>query len=176
MPVKQHSKMKVGIRTLVFLALGLLIAGCSSIGVENTSKDQTARVTMYLPDRSGSTSFTLAPGQSGSELTVESGLVVILAMPNDDYIRELEEVKLYYEGILKLRGGTFTEADYREATKKVGEFNEKIKQASLGGSSCYVKVAENMDVVASLSWDEPNGAWKITCVTRKQETESSPSS
>ena len=160
MPVKQHSKMKVGIRTLIFLALGLVIVGCSSIGVENTSKDQTARVTMYLPDRSGSTSFTLAPGQSGSELTVESGLVVILAMPNDEYIKQLEEMKKYYEAVLKVP--TFTKEDYRDATKKVSEFNEKIKQASVGGSSCYVKVADDMDVVATLSWDEHNGTCKIT--------------
>jgi hypothetical protein len=154
--------------SLLLVLLGVLLVGCSSTGVENTSEDQTARVTMYLPDRSGSSSFTLAPGQSGSELSTESGLVVILAMPNDEYVKQLEEMKKYYEAVLKVP--TFTEQDYKEATTKVKQFNEKIRQASLGGSSCYVKVADNVDVVASLAWDEPNGSWKITCVTRKVET------
>ncbi|HYP20634.1 MAG TPA: hypothetical protein VEY08_11220, partial [Chloroflexia bacterium] len=158
---------------LLLLLLGVLLVGCSSIGVENTSTDQTARVTMYLPDRSGSSSFTLGPGQSGSELSTESGLVVILVMPNDEYIKQLEEMKKYFEAVLRVP--TFTQQDYKDATTRVKEFNEKIKQASVGGSSCYVKVAENVDVVASLAWDEPNATWNITCVTRKVETESSPS-
>ena len=127
---------------------------------------------MYLPDRSGSTSFALGPGQSGSELSTESGLVVILVMPNDEYVKKLEEMKKYYEAILRVP--TFTEQDYKEATHKVSEFNEKIKQASLGGNSCYTRVADNVDVVASLAWDESNTTWKITCVTRKVEAESSP--
>ena len=170
---KQSPGLRPGIRALLFLALGLALVGCSSIGVENTSKDQTARVTMYLPDRSGSTSFALAPGQSGSELITEGGLVVILAMPNEEYIRQLEEMKKYYEAVLKVP--TFTESDYKDATKKIGEFNEKIKQASIGGSSCYVRVSDNVDVAASLTWDEANLTWKIVCAVRKQETESSPS-
>ncbi len=170
---KRPRGLRLGLRALLCLLLGLVLVGCSSIGVENTSRDQTARVTMYLPDRSGSTSFTLAPGQSGSELTTEGGLVVILVMPNEEYIKQLEELKEYYKAVLRVP--TFTEKDYKEATNKVSEFNDKIKQASLGGSSCYVRVSDNVDVVASLAWDAPNGSWKITCVTRKQETASSPS-
>lgn len=170
----KHSRyLKPGLRALTFLLLGLVLVGCSSIGVENNSKDQTARVTMYLPDRTGSTSFTLGPGQAGSELTTESGLVVILAMPNKEYIKQLEELKKYYEAVLKVP--TFEEKDYREATKKVSEFNEKIKQASLGGGSCYIRVAEDVDVAASLTWDEANLTWKIACALRKQDTSSSPS-
>ena len=164
---------RLGTRTLLFVLLGLVLVGCSSINVENTSKDQTARVTMYLPDRSGSTSFTLGPGQSGSELSTESGLVVILVMPNDEYIKQLEEMKKYYQAVLKVP--TFTEADYKEATNKVKEFDNKIKEASIGGSSCYVRVADDSDVAASIAWDEANLTWKITCAVIKQETESATS-
>jgi hypothetical protein len=128
---------------------------------------------MYLPDRSGSSSFTLGPGESASELSTEAGLVVILVMPNDEYIKQLEELKKYYEAVLKVP--TFTEADYKDAAKKVKEFDDKVKTASLGGNSCYARVGENDDVVASLSWDEANVTWKITCVVRKAETESGPS-
>ncbi|HYO50293.1 MAG TPA: hypothetical protein VEW94_10625, partial [Chloroflexia bacterium] len=133
---KESRDLKPGIRALLCLALGLVLVGCSSVGVENTSKDHTARITMYLPDRSGSVSFALAPGEAGSELITESGLVVILVLPNDEYVKQLEEMKKYYEAVLKVP--TFTQADYKDATKKVREFNEKIKQASLGGNSCYV--------------------------------------
>ncbi|HET6314593.1 MAG TPA: hypothetical protein VFH60_12230 [Chloroflexia bacterium] len=170
---KRPRDLRPRLMALLLLLLGVLLVGCSSIGVENTSTDQTARVTMYLPDRSGSSSFTLGPGQSGSELSTESGLVVILVMPNDEYIKQLEEMKKYFEAVLRVP--TFTQQDYKDATTRVKEFNEKIKQASVGGNSCYVKVAENVDVVASLAWDEPNATWNITCVTRKVETESSPS-
>jgi hypothetical protein len=170
---KRPHDLRPRLLSLLLLLTGLLLVGCSSIGVENTSKDHTARVTMYLPDRSGSTSFALAPGQSGGDLSTESGLVVILVMPNDEYIAQLEEMKKYYEAILKVP--TFSQEDYKDATRKVSEFNEKIKQASLGGNSCYVRVADNVDVVATLAWDEPNLTWKITCATRKVETESSPS-
>ncbi|MDQ5823202.1 MAG: hypothetical protein M3441_03200 [Chloroflexota bacterium] len=173
MLIKRSSRLRLGARALLLIVLGLALVGCSSINVENTSKDQTARVTMYLPDRSGSTSFTLAPGQSGSELTVDSGLVVILVMPNDEYIKQLEEMKKYYQAVLRVP--TFAEEDYKDATKKVKEFDDKIKTASLGGNSCYVRVADDADVVASVAWDEPNLTWKITCAVRKQETESMPS-
>jgi hypothetical protein len=155
------------------MVLGLVLVGCSSINVENLSTDQTARVTMYLPDRSGSTSFTLAPSQSGSELTVDSGLVVILVMPNEEYIKQLEEMKKYYQAVLRVP--TFSEADYKDATKKVKDFDDKIKAASLGGNSCYVRVADDADVVASVDWDESNLTWKITCGTRRHETERVPS-
>ena len=170
---KQTHSLKRGLCVMLFLALGLALVGCSSIAVENTSKDQTARVTMYLPDRSGSTSFALGPGQADSELSAESGLVVILVMPNDEYIKQLEEMKKYYEAVLKVP--TFTKEDYRDATKKVAEFNDKIKQASLGGNSCYVRVGDGDDVAATVSWDEAELTWKITCGVRKQEAESSPS-
>ncbi|MDQ3707692.1 MAG: hypothetical protein M3437_21155 [Chloroflexota bacterium] len=173
MLIKRSSRLRLGTRALLLIVLGLVLVGCSSVSVENTSTDQTARVTMYLPDRSGSTSFTLAPGQSGSELTVDSGLVVILVMPNDEYVKELEEMKKYYQAVLRVP--TFTEEDYKDATKKVREFDDKIKTASIGGNSCYVRVADNADVIATVNWDEPNLTWKITCVTRKQETESVPS-
>lgn len=170
---RQSHHLKRGIWALLCLAVGIALIGCSSIGVENTSKDHTARVSMYLPDRSGSTSFVLAPGESGSELATESGLVVILVMPNEEYVKQLEELKKYYEAILKVP--TFQEQDYRDATKKIGEFSEKIKQASLGGNSCYVRIDENMDVSATLTWDEANLTWKIACVARKMEAESSTS-
>ncbi|HEX8217593.1 MAG TPA: hypothetical protein VF914_00120 [Chloroflexia bacterium] len=170
---KRHRDLRPRLMPVLLLLLGVLLVGCSSIGVENTSKDQTARVTMYLPDRSGSTSFALAPGQSNSELSMDGGLVVILAMPNEEYVKQLEEMKKYYEAVLRVP--TFSEQDYKEATTKVKEFNEKIKQASLGGNSCYVRAADNVDIVASLAWDQPEGKWQITCVTRKVESESSPS-
>jgi hypothetical protein len=70
---------------------------------------------------------------------------------------------------------TFTEEDYKDATKKVKEFDDKIKTASIGGNSCYVKVADDADVVATVDWDETNLTWKATCAIRKQETESMPS-
>lgn len=170
---KRWTGLKPAIRVLLFLAVALVLVSCSSVSVENTSKDQVARVSMYLPDRSGSSSFTLGPGESASELATEAGLVVILVMPNDEYIKQLEELKKYYQAMLKVP--TFTEADYRDAGKKVKEFNDKIQQASLGGNSCYVRTAENDDVVASVSWDEPNLTWKITCAVRKPKTESVPS-
>lgn len=165
--------LRPSMRALLFLALGVALVGCSSINVENTSTDHTARVTMYLPDRGGSTSFTLGPGQAGSELSTEAGLVVILVLPNDEYIKQLEEMKKYYQAVLKVP--TFTQADYKEAANKVKEFDNKIKAASLGGNSCYLRVAEDNDVVASIAWDEPNLTWKITCAVRKQEVESSVS-
>jgi hypothetical protein len=104
---------------------------------------------------------------------MDSGLVVILVMSNEEYVKQLEELKKYYEAVLRVP--TFTDKDYKEATGKVREFNEKIKQASLGGNSCYVRVSDNVDVVSTLTWDEANVTWKITCVTRRVETESSPS-
>ncbi len=165
--------LKPCIRALLLLALGLVLVGCSSINVENTSKDQVARVSIYLPDRYGSSSFTLGPGQSTSELSTEAGLVVILVLPNEEYVKQLEELKKYYQAILKVP--TFTEADYKDAAKKVKEFDEKITSASLGGNSCYIRVSENDDVVASVAWDEPNLKWKITCAVRKQEVETSTS-
>lgn len=170
---KEWANLKPAMRALLFLALVLVLASCSSIGVENFSKDQTARITMYLPDRSGSTSFTLGPGESGSELSTEAGLVVILVMPNDEYIKQMEEMKKYFEAVLRVP--TFTEVDYKDATKRVKEFDEKIKSASLGGNSCYVKVGDNDDVVATVDWDEANVTWKIQCAVRRTETESGPS-
>ncbi|HEX8230470.1 MAG TPA: hypothetical protein VF826_14315 [Chloroflexia bacterium] len=173
MLIKRSNRLRLGTRALLLMVLGLVLVGCSSINVENLSTDQTARVTMYLPDRSGSTSFTLAPSQSGSELTVDSGLVVILVMPNEEYIKQLEEMKKYYQAVLRVP--TFSEADYKDATKKVKDFDDKIKAASLGGNSCYVRVADDADVVASVDWDESNLTWKITCGTRRHETERVPS-
>lgn len=150
--------------------LGLLAVACSSFTVQNTSTDQTAVVSVSLPDRSGPQVVTLKPGGSISPLLDSGGPFVVTVLPNEAYIQELQSVRDTASRLLT--GGDVSPSNVATFNKWITQLGEKIKKVSESGVTCSGNIPEDGSGTANVNWDASALKWTLSCYAVKDSTSS----
>jgi hypothetical protein len=149
--------------------LAMLLSGCLTVTVTNVSKDQTARVYVFFPDRKGYTSASLAPGASDSDFSDGSGYYLIRVGGNEDHQRNMKELRETYTKVLTTPG--LTPAQVQAVTKKIALLREQEAKAQQSYARCEGSV-ENGSVTVTVDWDAAKKDWTLQCVEKEDKTES----
>lgn len=148
--------------------LGLLLAACTNLSVQNTSTDQVAVVSITMPDRNTPQTVVLQPGGSFSEVFGAGGPFSVSVVAYGPYSNTLQ---LMRPKMAEVMGG------FAAATKSGEELREIIKEVEqlrkdlfANAASCGGNIPENGDGIAIISWDAAASKWQASCSTKKAET------
>ncbi len=146
--------------------LAMLLSGCVTVTVTNVSKDQTARVYIWFPDRRGYASSSLPPGASDSDFSDGSGYYLIRVGPNEDHQRKMKELRDTYSRVLTTPG--LTPAQVQAVMKKIALIREEEAKAQASYARCEGSV-DNGTVTATVDWDASKRDWTLQCTEKEDK-------
>lgn len=156
--------------------LGLLIAGCATVIVENQSKEYTARVSVRLPDGDGGKVFALRPDFSTSFVSAGGGTFTVTVLPNEEYLAWLEKNRLLIEDALTAQTGAellgapgLSPGQVAALQLALTLIHSEIKDIELTGASFSGNLPENGEAACQLIWEDPLTAWDIDCSIHEGE-------
>ncbi len=163
---KRKGSLYAGLALMSVLAM--VLSGCVTVTVTNVSKDQTARVYIWFPDRRGYTSSSLAPGASDSDFSDGSGYYLIRVGGNEEYQRQMKELRDTYGRVLTTPG--LSAEQVQAIMKKIALLKEQEEKAKQSYARCEGSV-ENGSVSATVDWDTSKRDWTLVC--REEESKAS---
>ena len=148
--------------------LGLLLAACSDLTVQNTSTDQVAVVSIIMPDRNAAQTSVLQPGESFSRVFAGSGPFRVSVVAYEPYTNTLKLMRPKMAEVM----GSFAAATKTGEELKVllKEIEQMQKDLFANAASCGANIPEDGEGVAVISWDAAASKWQASCTARKSET------
>ena len=151
--------------------LGLVLAACTNLSVQNTSTDQVAVVSITMPDRNAPQTVVLQPGGSFSEVFGAGGPFSVSVVAYGPYTNTLQ---LMRPKMGELMGGFAAASKSGEELREIMKEVEQLrKDLFANAASCGGNIPENGDGIAIISWDAAGSKWQASCSTRKAETSDS---
>ncbi len=148
--------------------LGLLLAACSNLSVQNTSTDQIAVVSIIMPDRTNAQTSVLQPGESFSEVFGSGGPFRVSVVAYEPYTNTLQLMRPKMAEVM----GSFAAATKSGEDLKVllKEIEQMQKDLFANASSCGGNIPEDGEGAAVLTWDTSASKWQASCTTKKSDT------
>ncbi len=148
------------------ILLGLVLVGCAEVIVINPTK-RNARVRVLLPDGSGGSVYSLAAGQSATEISIVPGKYRVDVLSDEDYEFWLRAKQAGIYGLLQVPYALSKEEKERLEGELLSiEF--QIEDLAKRGVSCIGIVGEEGSVTATLMWDDDRKVWELVCTWGEQ--------
>lgn len=153
---------KKGIFTSLLLGLGLLLAGCVTIQVQNNSQNP-AWVMVRLPDQSRGVMRLVHPGEVAEFSSSHGGQYQVGIIPEESY-------RLALQGLRdEIRQGLFqgemslNTAEVRTLVQHVRQLDTQLINLSFDAVSCGGYAGEYETHIIDLTYDGVGGDFKLDC-------------
>jgi hypothetical protein len=151
--------------------LGLLLAACTNLSVQNTSTDQVAVVSITMPDRNQPQTVVLQPGDSFAETFGGGGPFNVSVVAYGSYTNTLQLMRPKMAEVMgSFAAATKSGEELREIIKEIEQMR---KDLFANAASCGGNIPEDGEGIAVISWDAAASKWQASCSTKKAETSDS---
>lgn len=160
----EHMRTKKGSRAIIVFSLMLvfLLSSCSFVRIQNVAAD-TATVSVRVPDSGKAYVRTIPSGGIVDVFSSHGGRYTITTIASEQYVDLLENLRSQIETKLFTERQTLIAEDVARLVENLNHVDSLLEQTQLPGSTCNGYVPDFETVVATISYDDFNSNWIISC-------------